>query len=154
MQYASSLCEPIKWRSAFLGICHCKPKILFSRRLEEGRKVVKWVKWEVRVNHVENFEFYLLKSLSDNKIIWNGFLLTICWINLLEIVRDISFFECGKVPVLYCLMKKIKSPNFYQKNFVVIFNKSRWLWSRLVKISEKIMIWIFSLNSKKLELYH
>ena len=36
----------------------------------------------------------------------------------------------SKVPVFYCL---IKNPKF----FVVIFNKSRWVWSRLVKISEK-----------------
>ena len=31
----------------------------------------------------------------------------------------------SKVHVFYCLMKKFKSLNFYQKNFVVIFNKSR-----------------------------
>ena len=30
----------------------------------------------------------------------------------------------GKVPVIYCLMKKFKSQNFYQIFFVVIFNKS------------------------------
>ena len=30
-----------------------------------------------------------------------------------------------KVPVFYCLMKKFTSLNFYQKFFVMIFNKSR-----------------------------
>ena len=64
MQYASSLCEPIKWRSAFLGICHCKPKILFSRRLEEGRKVVKCVKWEVRVSQILT-KVYLISKLFE-----------------------------------------------------------------------------------------
>ena len=57
-------------------------------------------------------------------------------------------------------MKKFNSQNFYQIFFVVIFNKSRWVWSRLVKISEKkffgknLVIWIFSLNSKKQGLYY
>ena len=45
-------------------------------------------------------------------------------------------FHSTKVPVFYCIMKKFKSLNFYQKFFVVIFNKSRWVWSRLVKKSE------------------
>ena len=42
-----------------------------------------------------------------------------------------------KVPVFYSLMKKFKSLNFYQKIFVLIFNKSRWVLSKLVKMSEK-----------------
>ena len=44
---------------------------------------------------------------------------------------------CTKVPVFYCLMKNSNHLIFYQKIFVVIFNKSRWVWSRLVKKSEK-----------------
>ena len=56
VQYASSLCEPIKWRSAFLGICHCKPKILFSWFLvkEEGKKKKK--KLMVVHRGLQNFE--------------------------------------------------------------------------------------------------
>ena len=60
-----------------------------------------------------------------------------------------------KVPVFYCLMKKFKSLNFFHLFWPILTKLIEICWKSRKKnfFGKNLVIWIFSLNSKKQGLY-